>query len=125
MQRRRLRHDRLASLWLTAAGLGVMVIVVVMLAYLVSVSWPLLKPASVTSLPQQALEQQVSDQQMPAAQSDLDWLADPDWLSALPDMPLAARDGLPPVLASDDSTADSRTSPLAGVWLADDRQAGG
>ncbi|HBJ27052.1 hypothetical protein, partial [Cobetia sp.] len=108
MQRRRLRHDRLASLWLTAAGLGVMVIVVVMLAYLVSVSWPLLKPASVTSLPQQALEQQVSDQQMPAAQTD------PDWLSALPDMPLAARDGLPPVLASDDSTADSRTSPLAG-----------
>ncbi|MDL2190958.1 ABC transporter permease subunit [Cobetia sp. LC6] len=116
MQRRRLRHDRLASLWLTAAGLGVMVIVVVMLAYLVSVSWPLLKPASVKPLEQQAI-----DQQMPAAQTDLDWLSDPDWLSALPGMRLFARDGLPPVLASDDSTADLRTSPLAGVWLADDR----
>jgi phosphate transport system permease protein len=76
MQSRRLRRDRLASLWLTVAGLGVMALVVVMLGYLISVSWPLLKPPGTTPSSSQVLESRALDTR--AADMDewrIEWLA--------------------------------------------------
>lgn len=105
MQRRRLRHDRLASLWLTASGLGVMVVVIVMLGYLFSVSWPLLVPAS--TQPMMAQETSV------AADNESQRLD--DLLASSATLP-SPRDASSALIAT-----DTDQLAFAGAWLADGR----
>ncbi|WP_088743609.1 ABC transporter permease subunit [Cobetia sp. QF-1] len=105
MQRRRLRRDRLASLWLTASGLGVMAVVIVMLGYLFSVSWPLLMPASTRPMTPQGITATVDDESRQ--------LAD---LLALPTTSPIARAAAAPLIAT-----GSERLELAGIWLADGR----